>query len=160
VKLDSVADFLDVDAIVKVAVRFVPKPFQKIVTIDFIHSTQCTHVHPGYGFLSENPALPLALAAMAGSIVFVGPSPDALKVSSDKMLSRALASSLGVSIAAGIRVSSAADVKNFAKSIGFPMMIKALDGGGGRGIRVIESEGGVEEAFKRLVNILNEINLT
>ena len=64
-KLDSVADFLDVDAIVKVAVRFVPKPFQKVVAIDFNYSTQCTHVHPGYGFLSENPALPLALTAMA-----------------------------------------------------------------------------------------------
>lgn len=99
--------------------------------------------------------------AATGSIVFVGPSPDALKVSSDKMLSRDLASSLGVNIAAGIRVSSAADVKNFAKSIGFPMMIKALDGGGGRGIRIVESEEGIEEAFKRLVNIsLNGINLT
>ncbi|KIM36649.1 hypothetical protein M413DRAFT_448991 [Hebeloma cylindrosporum] len=131
VKLDSVADFLDVDAIVKVAAK-----------------TECTHIHPGYGFLSESPALPLALAATS-SIVFVGPSPDALKISSDKMLSRDLASSLGVNIAAGIRVSSAADVKNFANDIGFPIMIKALDGGGGRGIRIVESEGGVEEAFKR-----------
>lgn len=155
------ANFLDVDAIVKVALRFVPKPFQLVVAIDFIYSTQCTHVHPGYGFLSENPALPLALAAIAGSIVFVGPSHDALKISSDKMLSRDLASSLGVNIAAGIRVSSAADIKTFAKDIGFPMMIKALDGGGGRGIRIVESEAGVEEAFKRLVNIsLNKINLT
>jgi len=148
VKLDSVADFLDVDAIVKVAVRFVPKPFQKVVAIDFNYSTQCTHVHPGYGFLSENPALPLALIAMASSIVFVGPPPDALKVSSDKMLSRGLASSLGVNIATGVWVSSAADVRDFAKSIGFLMMIKALDGGGGRGIRVVESEGGVESSEK------------
>jgi len=77
------------------------------------------------------------------------------------MLSRGLASSLGVNIAAGVRVSSATDVKDFAKRIGFPMMIKALDRGGGRGIRLVESEGGVEEAFKRSVNIsLNEINLT
>jgi len=160
VTLDSVADFLDVDAIVQVAVKFVVKPFQQLVPIDFIYSTQCTHIHPGYGFLSENPALPLALAATS-SIIFVGPSPDALRVSSDKMLSRDLASSLGVNTAAGIRVSSAADVKNFAKTIGFPVMIKALDGGGGRGIRVVESEGGVEEAFKRSVNIfLNDINLT
>jgi len=51
--------------------------------------------------------------------------------------------------------------RTFAKTIGFPVMIKALDGGGGRGIRVVESEGGVEEAFKRSVNIsLNEINIT
>ena len=69
--------------------------------------------------LSENPALPLALAATS-SIIFVGPSPDALKLSSDKMLSRDLARSLGVNVAARIRVSSAADVKNFCENHWLP----------------------------------------
>ncbi|KAF8970403.1 hypothetical protein BDZ97DRAFT_1914705 [Flammula alnicola] len=111
VKLNTVADFLNVEAIIKIAT-----------------STQCTHLHPGYGFLSESPALPLALAK-AGSIIFVGPSPETLQISSDKMLSRDLATSLG--------------------GVGYPVMIKALDGGGGRGIRVVEAETGVDEAFKR-----------
>ncbi|KDR68330.1 hypothetical protein GALMADRAFT_256949 [Galerina marginata CBS 339.88] len=138
VRLASTADFLNVDVIVDVA-----------------RSTQCTHLHPGYGFLSENPALPLALSQSGGSITFIGPSPSTLRIASDKMLSRELASSLGVQIAPGMRVTSAANVHSFAagqvggEKVGYPVMIKALDGGGGRGIRVVEDESGVEEAFKR-----------
>lgn len=112
--------------------------------------TNCTHIHPGYGFLSESPTLPIALAQV-GSITFVGPSPEALQISSDKMLSRNLATSLGINIAPGIRVASAADVHAFAQTVGYPVMIKALDGGGGRGIRVVDAEPRVEEAFKRYV---------
>ncbi|KAF9486231.1 carboxylase:pyruvate/acetyl-coa/propionyl-CoA [Pholiota conissans] len=131
VELETVADFMKVETIVDIAGR-----------------TNCTHIHPGYGFLSESPALPRALA-QAGSIIFIGPSPEALEISSDKMLSRNLATSLGVNIASGVRVKSAAEVRAFASSIGYPVIIKALDGGGGRGIRVVDTESGVEEAFKR-----------
>ncbi|KAF8190173.1 carboxylase:pyruvate/acetyl-coa/propionyl-CoA [Pholiota molesta] len=131
VKLESVAEFMDVKTIVDVAKR-----------------TKCTHIHPGYGFLSESPTLPIALAQV-GSITFVGPSPEALQISSDKMLSRNLATSLGINIAPGVRVASAADVHAFAQTVGYPVMIKALDGGGGRGIRVVDAEARVEEAFKR-----------
>lgn len=67
------------------------------------------------------------------------------------MLSRDLATSLGVNIASGMRASSAGDVRVFAKGIGYPVIIKALDGGGGRGIRVVEAESDVEEAFRRCV---------
>ncbi|PPR04770.1 hypothetical protein CVT24_007086 [Panaeolus cyanescens] len=133
VKLKSVAEYMDVNEIVRVTVQ-----------------TKCTHVHPGYGFLSENPELPLALAkATANNVVFIGPSPDVLRIASDKMLSRDLAGSLDVSIAPGVRVASAADVKSFAGTHGYPVIIKALDGGGGRGIRVVEVETAVDEAFKR-----------
>ncbi|KIJ25702.1 hypothetical protein M422DRAFT_38532 [Sphaerobolus stellatus SS14] len=132
VKLGNTADFMNVDVVVQAAVK-----------------TGCTHLHPGYGFLSENPALPLALTKT--SVVFVGPSPDTLKRAADKMLSRELADSLDVQIAPGKRINSADEVRSFAsmQGIGFPVMIKALDGGGGRGIRVVHEESMVEEAFKR-----------
>ncbi|CAA7268513.1 unnamed protein product [Cyclocybe aegerita] len=137
VKLNSVSDFMNVESIVNAAIQ-----------------TQSTHLHPGYGFLSENPALPIALSqATNGSepVFFIGPAPDTLRIASDKMLSRDLATSLNVNIAPGMRVSSASHVRSFAKAagVGYPVMIKALDGGGGRGIRVVEWEEGVEEAFKR-----------
>ncbi|EAU82890.2 carboxylase:pyruvate/acetyl-CoA/propionyl-CoA [Coprinopsis cinerea okayama7 len=132
VKLEGASDFLNVAAIAKVA-----------------QETKCTHVHPGYGFLSENPSLPEALASLSPPVVFIGPSKEALRLAGDKMLSRELSTSLGVQIAPGTHVKSAADVLGFGKEIGYPVMIKALDGGGGRGIRVVNSETEVEEAFKR-----------
>lgn len=90
-------------------------------------------------------------------MTFIGPSPSTLRIASDKMLSRDLAISLGVPVAPGKHVSSAESVKAFAHEtqvnstgkVGYPLMIKALDGGGGRGIRVAQHEGDVEEAFKR-----------
>ncbi|KAF9554220.1 hypothetical protein CPC08DRAFT_753802 [Agrocybe pediades] len=131
VKLNTPADYLSVEAIVKAAVN-----------------TQCTHVHPGYGFLSENPALPLALDS---SITYIGPSPSTLRIASDKMLSRDLADSLNVPIAPGRRVQSSHEARDFARSTGYPVIIKALDGGGGRGIRIVNEEGLLEEAFKRCI---------
>ncbi|KAG6918202.1 hypothetical protein DXG01_015991 [Tephrocybe rancida] len=107
---------------------------------------ECTHLHPGYGFLSESPALASALSA---SVVFIGPSVDTLRISSDKLLSRALAASLFIRIAPGSKVSSVDDVHVFARKEGLPIMIKALDGGGGRGIRLVRKQEDVEEAFNR-----------
>ncbi|KAF8067702.1 carboxylase:pyruvate/acetyl-coa/propionyl-CoA [Lyophyllum atratum] len=130
VKLNSVSDYLDVGRIVEIA------------------EGHCTHLHPGYGFLSESPALQQALPA---SVVFVGPSIDTLRTSSDKLLSRNLATSLGIKIAAGTRVTSNHDVHAFARAEGFPVMIKALDGGGGRGIRIVESDNDIQEAFNRCI---------
>lgn len=113
---------------------------------DHAQRLKCTHVHPGYGFLSENPALASALPVR---IVFIGPSIETLRISSDKLLSRALATSLAVKVAAGCDVSSSEDIRAFAHAKGLPVMIKALDGGGGRGIRLVNSLDEIEEAFKR-----------
>ncbi|KAG6900229.1 hypothetical protein C0993_001048 [Termitomyces sp. T159_Od127] len=129
VKFDDVDDYLDIGKIVALAQRL-----------------ECTHLHPGYGFLSESPALASALPT---SIVFIGPSVETLRISSDKLLSRALATSLAVKVAAGCDVSSSEDVHAFACSKGLPVIIKALDGGGGRGIRLVNSLDEIEEAFKR-----------
>ncbi|KAG6901430.1 hypothetical protein C0995_012105 [Termitomyces sp. Mi166 len=129
VKLDGVADYLDVGKIVVLAQRL-----------------KSTHLHPGYGFLSESPVL---ASALPNSIVFIGPSIETLRISSDKLLSRALATSLAVKVAAGGSVSSTEDVRAFARTKGFPVMIKALDGGGGRGIRLVNSSDEIGEAFQR-----------
>ncbi|KAF5350973.1 hypothetical protein D9756_008255 [Leucocoprinus leucothites] len=133
VKLSDVAQYMDVAAIVEIAV-----------------TNHCTHVHPGYGFLSESPALANALAQLQPPITFVGPTADTLRLAGDKVLSRDLAASLGVQVAPGIRVKSSDDVRSFASrsEVHYPVMIKALDGGGGRGIRFVNEASGVEEAFK------------
>ncbi|KDQ22478.1 hypothetical protein PLEOSDRAFT_1098337 [Pleurotus ostreatus PC15] len=132
VKLDAVSDFLNVQRVVEIA-----------------KSIDCTHIHPGYGFLSESPVLAAECAAAVPPIVFIGPSIETLRIASDKMLSRELASSTNVNIAAGTRVSTSDDVRAFVAKVGYPVMIKALDGGGGRGIRVVEQENTLEESFKR-----------
>ncbi|KAJ2932220.1 hypothetical protein H1R20_g4871, partial [Candolleomyces eurysporus] len=132
VKLESVGDFMNVEVIAAIASR-----------------AKCTHVHPGYGFLSENPELSQSLSKCAPAITFVGPSPDTLRIASDKMLSRELATALKVNIAPGRRVSSSQDVLTFGQQVGYPVMIKALDGGGGRGIRVVSRAEDVDEAFNR-----------
>jgi biotin carboxylase len=116
-------------------------------------STQCTHVHPGYGFLSESPTLADALTESNPPITFIGPSSDTLRLAGDKVLSRNLAASLDVQVAPGTSVASGDEVRTFAArhDVDYPVMIKALDGGGGRGIRVVESSSAVDEAFKRCV---------
>ena len=132
VRLEDVADFMNPSAIAAIA-----------------HQTRSSHVHPGYGFLSENPALYDALLGCTPPISFIGPSPETLRIASDKMLSRELATSLNINISPGTRAFSASDVLAFAQNEGFPVMIKALDGGGGRGIRIVLKPEDVEEAFKR-----------
>jgi len=93
--------------------------------------------------------LPAALFKADPTITFIGPTAETLAIASDKLSSRNLATSLGVYVAPGVQVTSAEDVYQFARNTGFPIMIKALDGGGGRGIRIVESEESIEESYKR-----------
>jgi pyruvate carboxylase len=101
-------------------------------------------IHPGYGFLSENPALPRA-CERAG-ITFVGPSAELLELLGDKTAARKLAERAGVPVVPGTD-----DPAKVAK-VGFPLIIKASFGGGGRGMRVVESQdqfaGKLEEATR------------
>jgi len=108
-------------------------------------------VHPGYGFLSESPALAKDLAKLDPPITFIGPTVSTLRIAGDKMLSRDLAISLGIPVAEGTRVFSSQDIRSFAvlPQVNYPIMIKALDGGGGRGIRIVEDASSVDDAFKR-----------
>ena len=95
-------------------------------------------IHPGYGFLSENADFARACAEAA--ITFVGPRPDLLDLMGDKTAARALAKKLGVPVLSGTDepVEERTEALKIAKSIGFPLIIKAAFGGGGRGMRVVE----------------------
>jgi pyruvate carboxylase len=94
-------------------------------------------IHPGYGFLSENPAF--ARACETARIKFVGPTPDLLELLGDKTAARRLASGAGVAVLPGTTepVKTAAAAHKAAAEIGYPLMVKAAMGGGGRGMRVV-----------------------
>ncbi len=107
-------------------------------------------IHPGYGFLSENPAF--ARACEKAGIAFIGPTPDLLELLGDKTAARRLAISAGVPVLPGTEeaVKSVNEARKFASEIGYPVIVKASMGGGGRGMRVVreaaELESRIEEA--------------
>ena len=94
-------------------------------------------IHPGYGFLSENPAL--ARACETAGIAFIGPPPNLLELLGDKTAARKIAASAGVPVLPGTDnpVKSAAEAQQIARAIGYPVIVKAAMGGGGRGMRVV-----------------------
>jgi pyruvate carboxylase len=94
-------------------------------------------IHPGYGFLSENPAL--AHACEKAGITFVGPPPNLLELLGDKTAARRLAASAGVPVLPGTEnpVKSPEEAQKIAREIGYPVIVKAAMGGGGRGMRVV-----------------------
>ncbi|MBE1236801.1 pyruvate carboxylase [Phaeovibrio sulfidiphilus] len=101
-------------------------------------------IHPGYGFLSENPDF--AEACAREGILFVGPPPDVMRVLGNKVSARDMAVRAGVAVmpATGPLSTDMAEVRKQAKAIGYPLMLKASWGGGGRGMRVIHSEKDLE----------------
>jgi acetyl/propionyl-CoA carboxylase alpha subunit/acetyl-CoA carboxylase carboxyltransferase component len=129
----GVAAYLDIDAIIAAA-----------------RETGATAIHPGYGFLSENAAF-ARRCAQAG-IVFIGPSPETLERFGDKHAARKLAQSLGVPVLPGTSAPTAlAEARAFLRSLGRggAVMVKAVAGGGGRGMRPVDAESDLEEAFAR-----------
>ena len=110
----------------------------------------CDAVHPGYGFLSENPEL--ARQCEQNGLIFVGPRPEVLEVFGDKSLSRELAQRCAVPLVPGTPVlASTAEASEFMKTLDAPasIMIKAIAGGGGRGMRVVEDSSEVDEAVNQ-----------
>jgi propionyl-CoA carboxylase alpha chain len=112
-------------------------------------STGADAVHPGYGFLSENPQFVHALD-QAG-IRFVGPHARAIKTMGDKIASKQLAASAGVSVIPGYDgvVNTAEEAIQRAHEIGYPVMLKASAGGGGKGLRIAEDDRECREGFRR-----------
>ena len=129
---DPVAAYLDADALIQVAL-----------------ASGCDCVHPGYGFLAENAAF--AERCAAAGLTFVGPTPAALALFGDKLLARSLARSLDIPVVPGSSrpLAAAGEAEEIAATVGYPVMLKAAAGGGGRGMRVVESAAGMAEAFKR-----------
>jgi acetyl/propionyl-CoA carboxylase alpha subunit/acetyl-CoA carboxylase carboxyltransferase component len=112
--------------------------------------TGCDALHPGYGFLSENSAL--ARRCVEQGIVFIGPSPEALDLFGDKGQAKRLAKRCRVPIIEGTEgATSLDDVKAFFNSLGegAAVMIKAIAGGGGRGMRIVDAAAKLEEAYAR-----------
>ena len=100
-------------------------------------------IHPGYGFLAENPRL--ARACEAAGIVFIGPSAEVLEAAGDKLAARAHAVAAGLPVLPG-GPAEPADADALAERIGYPVLVKAAGGGGGRGLRVVREAGDLEPA--------------
>jgi propionyl-CoA carboxylase alpha chain len=105
-------------------------------------------VHPGYGFLSENSAFPKALAK--SGIVFIGPPPKAIEAMGDKIESKTFAEKAGVNTVPGHMgiIADADEAVKIAGEIGYPVMIKASAGGGGKGMRIAWNEAEAREGFQ------------
>ncbi|MDZ7686085.1 MAG: carboxyl transferase domain-containing protein [Gammaproteobacteria bacterium] len=129
---EGAAAYLDIEAIVEVARR-----------------TDCDAIHPGYGFLSENAAL--AERCEEAGIAFIGPSPDTLKLFGDKGAARELAKSNDVPVPGGTAASTSRDeARTFYEKLGEgdAMIIKAIAGGGGRGVRIVRDPSEIDDAFE------------
>jgi propionyl-CoA carboxylase alpha chain len=110
-------------------------------------ATGAQAVHPGYGFLSERPGFAAALAE--AGIAFIGPTPDAIAAMGDKIESKKLAATAGVSTVPGYLgvINDTAEAARIAADIGYPVMIKASAGGGGKGMRVAHDDAELREGF-------------
>jgi propionyl-CoA carboxylase alpha chain len=120
--------------------------------VEACRQTGAEAVHPGYGFLSEKDAF--AAALMGAGIVFIGPPPGAIGAMGDKIESKKLARQAGVSTVPGhLDVIPNADAAiRIARDIGYPVMIKASAGGGGKGMRIARSDAEVREGFRSASN--------
>jgi propionyl-CoA carboxylase alpha chain len=134
------------------AVHIGPPPAaQSYLLIDRIveacRTTGAEAVHPGYGFLSEREAFPIALAK--AGVVFIGPNPKAIAAMGDKIESKKAAAKAKVSTVPGSveEITDAKHAVRIAEEIGYPVMIKASAGGGGKGMRVASSRRECEEGF-------------
>ncbi|KAI8065948.1 hypothetical protein BC940DRAFT_240539 [Gongronella butleri] len=135
VKLPSAASFLNVSHI-----------------IDAAKKTNATMLHPGYGFLSESADL--VQQCRAAGILFVGPSAECIDAVGDKVSARKMAQAAGVPVIPGTDASirDVSEIYAFGDVYGYPLMLKARDGGGGRGIRLVHTRAEANDAFQRCIN--------
>lgn len=119
----------------------------EIIKIALQHGVQM--IHPGYGFLSENAGF--ARNVEKAGLIFVGPSPQVIDALGDKVSARAIAIKARVPVVPGTdgAVDKFEDVKKFTDEYGFPIIIKAAFGGGGRGMRVVREQSTLEDSFER-----------
>ena len=108
----------------------------------------CDALHPGYGFLAENPAL--ARACAENKITFIGPSPEAMEQLGSKTAARHLAARAGVPMVAGTTdpLANLEDAAKIAKTLGYPVLLKAVAGGGGKGMRLVTANSDMAAAWR------------
>src|SRR5262249_38660280 len=110
-------------------------------------ATGCDAVHPGFGFLSENADF--AAAVQSAGLTFIGPNPDAIRAMGLKTTALALVRAAGVPTLPGYDGGgSEADYTMAAREIGYPVLVKAAAGGGGKGMRVVRTEADLAEAIQ------------
>jgi acetyl-CoA carboxylase, biotin carboxylase subunit len=107
----------------------------------------CDAIHPGYGFLSENAEF--AAACVTAKLCFIGPPPAAIAAMGSKQRARAAMAAAGVPITPGGDARTLFEAKSTAARVGYPVLIKATDGGGGKGMRLVHSESELEQALER-----------
>ena len=150
---DADADALHVE-MADQAVRIGPPPAaESYLSIEAIvaacRATKADAVHPGYGFLSERAAFPRALAK--AGVVFIGPHPDAIDAMGDKIAAKQAAAKAKVSTVPGYQgeIADEKQAQKVAAEVGYPVMIKAAAGGGGKGLRIAHDKSEVAEGFAR-----------
>lgn len=127
--------YLDMEGIIKIA-----------------KSSHCDAIHPGYGFLSENPVF--ADLCRVNGIEFIGPSSNSMNMMGDKISSKKIADKCNVPTIKGTKnaLNSADEALQVASTIGYPIILKAANGGGGRGMRIVTSPELMEVEFKNATN--------
>lgn len=120
--------------------------------VDLAATTGCDAIHPGYGFLSENALF--AKACKERGLIFIGPDEDVIRRMGDKTEARAAMKAAGIPITPGSEgnLDSVAQALHVAGQIGYPVMLKATSGGGGRGIRRCDSAQDLERSYQRVIS--------
>jgi acetyl-CoA carboxylase, biotin carboxylase subunit len=116
--------------------------------VEIARRAGCDALHPGYGFLAENPEL--ARACTANNITFIGPSPEAMERLGSKTAARQLAERAGVPMVPGTKdpIENHNEAGNIAKELGYPVLLKAVAGGGGKGMRLVSADSEMDAAWR------------
>jgi len=116
--------------------------------MDIARRAGCDALHPGYGFLAENPELPRACAAH--HVTFIGPSPEAMELLGSKTAARQLAARAGVPMVPGVQdaIENLQDAERIARDLGYPVLLKAVAGGGGKGMRLVSAANEMPAAWR------------
>ncbi|RCR67249.1 acetyl-CoA carboxylase biotin carboxylase subunit [Larkinella punicea] len=120
--------------------------------IEACRQTGADAIHPGYGFLSENAGF--ARAVRNAGLIFVGPSPESIEVMGSKLAAKAAVASYNIPMVPGTpeAITDRDDARKTAAQIGYPILIKASAGGGGKGMRIVESDAEFDEGMNRAVS--------
>lgn len=129
-----------------------PAPSRSYLNVEALlaaaRRTGCQAVHPGYGFLAENPGF--AQAVRDAGLVWMGPSAETIALLGSKTEARVLATRAGVPTVPGTGpLASVAEAEAFAREVGYPVLLKAVGGGGGKGMRVVREPQALAESFAR-----------
>jgi len=119
---------------------------EKIIQV--AKTSKAEAIHPGYGFLAENPEF--AQLIKDNGLIFVGPEPETIRLLGDKMAARETMITAGVPIVPGVKqaISSATEAQKIADEIGYPILLKAAAGGGGKGMRIVRNSDDIRQLFK------------